>query len=802
MANFDTIKTAIDANIKTNGTQDITGGKMNSILHQMVDATDEQLTELEQRVIYDVSANANGATFASLSALFSSENLSTLIPTTVRCGGMSIRFVQSSDNKYVQYRLTADEWSTNTEDWSIADEGVYVENPEFVYVKTDKDNKILWAIKTDGSIYYGAGVPQQVKDYIEEKISSLSLDEYEDIVAFLSDYLGSDTTLKIMIDSINERIPEIIENPEYIETKTDSEGKVLAGRTSNGEAFENVGFNTPKMSIDGHTIENIEDQEGRTEITTDGEGKVLSYRKKDGTKCESVGIETEKLTLSEEGMTEFQKALKASGFTGGQGDWSDLTELHIAEPKCARVNFTGISELPQAKFLDVHGYMEFCDMQGNYFRKQVILNAQGDSSMLVPKKNIAVDICNNNGWDDDDTFKLQIGKWVPQDSFHLKAYYTDPFRCIGAISYKLYNEMIQTRGELNDYFWKRALIDFSTITTRSNGTTTLEETKATWNTGARCVPDGFPCIVYLNGEFYGIFSWQLKKHRDNYHMDKKTADQIHLDGVITGSSILDANGDPSLIGWDATDKVNGFEIRNPKSLYLMNGTKYDADFNPGELIDDTSENYDANNKDHKRSAKVKKYILDLSKVKTIIGNAKSVYDASEKTESDKETFKAVFETYFDVNNLIDYAMYSDIAVHWDGFGKNWQWLTYDGVKWYIGLYDCDNTFGNVFYETDYIETTNDTHADLGAYPFSYLWEFYDNEAKLKYAELRNKKIIDRDHIVNLVNTWIDNLGSIDTFEKEWNRWPEFIKNDSIHRLYKWVTVQIRNMDTLYEYSQN
>ena len=51
MANFDTIKTAIDANIKTNGTQDITGGKMNSILKQIVDATDEQLTELE----YDIN---------------------------------------------------------------------------------------------------------------------------------------------------------------------------------------------------------------------------------------------------------------------------------------------------------------------------------------------------------------------------------------------------------------------------------------------------------------------------------------------------------------------------------------------------------------------------------------------------------------------------------------------------------------------------------------------------------------------------------------------------------------------------
>ena len=43
--------------------------------------------------IYDVSAHNNGATFASLSALLSSENLSTLIPTSVRYGGMTIRFV-------------------------------------------------------------------------------------------------------------------------------------------------------------------------------------------------------------------------------------------------------------------------------------------------------------------------------------------------------------------------------------------------------------------------------------------------------------------------------------------------------------------------------------------------------------------------------------------------------------------------------------------------------------------------------------------------------------------------------------
>ena len=67
--------------------------------------------------IYDVTARNNGATFESLKSLLSSDNLSTLIPVAVRCGGMSIRFVQSSANKYVQYRLMSNAWSITESDW-------------------------------------------------------------------------------------------------------------------------------------------------------------------------------------------------------------------------------------------------------------------------------------------------------------------------------------------------------------------------------------------------------------------------------------------------------------------------------------------------------------------------------------------------------------------------------------------------------------------------------------------------------------------------------------------------------------
>ena len=81
-----------------------------------------KLSELETKVIYDVSSHNNGAVFESLSALLSSSNLDTLIPTSVRHGGMSIRFIQSSDNKYVQYRLMATYFSTTESDWQGVDD--------------------------------------------------------------------------------------------------------------------------------------------------------------------------------------------------------------------------------------------------------------------------------------------------------------------------------------------------------------------------------------------------------------------------------------------------------------------------------------------------------------------------------------------------------------------------------------------------------------------------------------------------------------------------------------------------------
>ena len=71
--------------------------------------------------VYDVTTRNHGATFTSLSEILSSNNLDTLIPTSWRKGGMSIKFVDSSDNKYVQFRCMAQNFTTDVTQWQGVD---------------------------------------------------------------------------------------------------------------------------------------------------------------------------------------------------------------------------------------------------------------------------------------------------------------------------------------------------------------------------------------------------------------------------------------------------------------------------------------------------------------------------------------------------------------------------------------------------------------------------------------------------------------------------------------------------------
>lgn len=72
---------------------------------------------------YDVSAANNGASYGSLSSALSA------IPDYLHAGGMSVKFIDSSNNKYVQYTLTSSTWSTTESDWVLNEYGGVIKVP-------------------------------------------------------------------------------------------------------------------------------------------------------------------------------------------------------------------------------------------------------------------------------------------------------------------------------------------------------------------------------------------------------------------------------------------------------------------------------------------------------------------------------------------------------------------------------------------------------------------------------------------------------------------------------------------------
>lgn len=246
--------------------------------------------------------------------------------------------------------------------------------------------------------------------------------------------------------------------------------------------------------------------------------------------------------------------------------WSDQASIIIpAQPACAMVNITGITALPSVKGTDAHAWMEVWDMQGIYFKKRVLIDLNGDSSTAKEKRNFSVDFCEDE-WEGNETTDIKIGNWVTQDGFHFKAFYTSITKGECPVCYKLYDKMLETkplhrRAPFMEYY------DEIYLTNILGSDDKLQKEAFT----ARCYPDGFPCIVFLNNQFYGIYSWQLKKHRDNYQLSRNAIDDIHLDGNLGPSEI-----------WNQTVKWSSFEVRNPKpkkgkwTLLCQDNTVYDG----------------------------------------------------------------------------------------------------------------------------------------------------------------------------------------------------------------------------------
>ena len=609
-----------------------------------------------------------------------------------------------------------------------------------------------------------------------------------------------------------------------------------------GMEYKNDTLCLDKLDI-GVQYEMIEDPEGRSEITTDSEGKVISYRDSDGVKHENTGIETDNaninhLNLTDTGMTEFQQALKDAGFQpGGAGDWSDKDSMYIPEPRLAHLNIiTNFNLVNLTKTSDVKCQVEFFDGTGNYFKKWIILNGQGRSSLQFMKKGLGADFFNEDPnsetFDEDNVFSVKFGDWVYQDSFHIKSYYTDFPRCTSPVVYKLTAEVVRTRGVMNDRPYKKYYVGEYSDAANANTQSDLDKNM---ETGARCFPDGFPVIVYQNGEFWGVNAWQLKKHRDNYQQSKKKATHIHLDGDM-GSH----NGSTPFWLWNGTIDWSiycsgnyGIETRNPKNLYCVDGKKYDADTHDAEIITTaTAEEWIAAGKIIPTGKVIDDtlagYLRTTGKVRASIEELTTYIPTINQMISGGATtsdIRATIEDVFDVDSFIDFIVIGNVCGNNDAWDNNGQIVTWgklegsDRLNWSVNMYDCDITFGNRW---DGISASAANNTKLGStYPlYKIFWDYYYDDLKARYHELRDKGIFDTDHITQLFRSWMDRVG-YDNYTKEYEKWNEspcfrdgsqtYVNvpttggfYGSIERIYLWIKKRIQYMDAadFFDYNQN
>lgn len=650
------------------------------------------------------------------------------------------------------------------------------QNEEFFAAWLDANDKVLLGIRRDGQII---GEIHAVKA-LKQVISQLQAD-----LASLQEKVGTiDTNLKELLDVFSFQ-----ENPEYLAVEKDAEDRVLSATYNDGSHYShNLKSETIDAKVDkeeGKSLidedvadahSTLEDPEGRTEITTDADDKVISYRDADGKKhehdMEVTNLDVSHLNLQGNSVNDISNALKASGFDiKGKTDWSDWYDKHdsaleLPIPTKAVINITGVNQMPSKKLVNDKAYIEFFDFAGNYFKIKAYLNAQGASTMADPMKSCAIDLFSDD-WGGNE-FEIKFGDWVSQDGFHLKAFYKDSLKSIQPICYEIGEQITSFLNVRSNRF------HISSDNVLIGGTGDMDNDVSQ----AKCMPSQFPCEVYLNGEYYGLFIWSLKKNRKNYSMNKKDYTSILIDNV--GGMF---NGDS--FNWISA------EIRNPKKLICVDGEEYDADTHMGELIGTdtvagqqytfsklnaattgtdtfkvTSVDYNAANKD----------MVNTAKTKAII-EACQAYKSDVNSASTNEEKKKIVEKSFDVDNLLAYIIFCELTYNQDGWYNNAQITIFDKKVGY-NIYDCDSCLGKAW--NGILWTSSLSREVLntgGSNPLFAMKGLYTEEIEVMYKTLRDKGIITKENLNKIVDDWFDRLGA-DALKRnvtKWNNSPSYRK---------------------------
>ena len=386
------------------------------------------------------------------------------------------------------------------------------------------------------------------------------------------------------------------------------------------------------------------------------------------------------------------------------------------------VNLSGVS-----KDNPIPAKLVYNGGNGEGFKSDIEITYQGSSSMQYPKKNFSIDLDKS----------IKFGNWVAQDSYHLKANWIDATQARNVCVGRLVDDVAATRPFHKQRPWRQEW----------NASYVGSSKDAMFDNGAKGHIDGFPIELYINNEYYGLYTWNLKIHRDNYCMDKSNNNHILLKAESHNNFYQYVSGE--------------WEMKNPKrDGYTGEGGNIPSDI-----------------------------ITTISKPLNWFNSVKNS-DAS---------FKSGFETYFDKDAMIDYFILLQAFNADDDVDKNLSMCTWDGKKWYFLWYDMDTNFGLYWNGGHLLPSDSDVFAETGPSGKNFWGKFYNaykTETIARWNYLKTNAL-SYENVIGRFSEFMSQI-SQEAYERDFKKWPDIPSHKncytSLGQISKWYSERLTWMD--------
>ncbi len=359
---------------------------------------------------------------------------------------------------------------------------------------------------------------------------------------------------------------------------------------------------------------------------------------------------------------------------------------------------------------------------------------QGASSVAWPKKNYTLNL------DKDFEVFRNYGK---NHKYVIKANYAEPSQALNIVGAKLWGRIRDTHKHADTGILNAngdLLVD-------NSGNRIIAETDPQLSIGGNYgAVDGFPIAVYINNQYWGLYSFAIPKDDWMAKMPKRSKGKY---------AIVDTIWDPQ----GAFKKETNF--KDQMELQFC-------------------------------STKDSQWAMDS--VNALIRAVMDHYDTA-------DAFNQAVSPLVDLDSAIDYYTFSVLVDNDDGIFRNYLLQTFDGKKWYFAAYDLDSIFGRTpdFWEHLLAKSDTDDWRDHGVTfenvtnsnrLFYQLWKFYRDEI-LK----RTKTLIDGVMSESAVDTaFIDYVRHIplNAYNAELEKWPDMQNTavDNVNRIGRWYMQRI------------